>query len=187
MGPAFQPVGDRARWRVLYELLVPLKVGGVLTYDQMAAALDLDPTKDRTTIQLAMRRAARELEQVHKRATDAVPNEGYRIVEPEQHLGLARRHQRKAGKALVRGQSKVVNVDYNLIDPETRKAFEIVAGVFAAQIDFNRRMDVRQDNLEAALVAVTQRTEVQAERTDEEIAELRARLKRLEEQASGSE
>jgi phage shock protein A len=187
MGPAFEPVGDRARWRVLYELLVPLQVGGVLTYDEMATALGLDPRTDRRTVQLAMRRAAQELLEVHKRAVDVIPNEGYRIVEPEQHLSLARRHQRKAGNALVRGQSKVVNVDYNRIDPETRKAFEIVAGVFAAQIDFNRRMDVRQDKLEAALAAVTRKTEAQAERTDEEIAELRARLKWLEEQSSGSE
>lgn len=179
----FQPVGSRARWRVLYDLLRPLRVGDLLTYDQMAAALELDPEADRHTIQLAMRRAARELETVNKHTVDVVVNKGYRVVEPEQQLGLARRHQRKASKSLVRGQSKVVNVDFNLIDPETRKAFEVMAGAFAAQLDFNRRMDVRQANLEKAVDAVAG----QADRTDEEIAELRARLRRLEEQTPESE
>lgn len=182
----FEPVGPRARWRVLYDLLAARKVGDVLTYDEMAAALDLDPSEDRQTIQLAMRRAGRELEQVDKHAVDVVVNKGYRIVEPEQQLGLAQRHRRKASRSLVRGQSKVVNVDFNLIDDETRKAFEIVASAFAAQLDFNRRIESRQVNLEKAVAAVTQQTEEQAERTDEEIAELRLRLRRLEEKSSES-
>jgi leucyl aminopeptidase len=177
----FRPVGDRPRWRVIYDLLRKLNVGDLLSYEEMGHALDLDADTDRLTIQLAMRRAARELEVVDKHAVDAVTNQGYRIVEPNEQAHLARRHQRKANRSLARGQSKVVNVDFNQIDPETRKAFEIMAGAFAAQIDFNRRMDVRQRNLEKAVEAVSARTEEKALRTDEELAELRARLRRLEE------
>lgn len=183
----FQPVGGRARWRVIYDLLKVRKVGDVIDYGEMGGALDLDPVKDRTTIQLAMRRAARELETVNKHAVDAVPTKGYRIVEPEEHVDLARRHQKKARKSLVRGHSKVVNVDFNAIDPEARKAFEIIAGAFAAQLDFNRRMDIRQANLERAVKAVTAQTEHQAQRTDDEIEQLKARLRRLEERRGSSE
>lgn len=186
MSKPFQPVGQRARWRVLYDLLRIRKVGDVLTYEDMATALDLDSTADRTKLQLAMRRAARELEVENKHAVDVVTNRGYRIIEPEQHLGLARRHQKKANRSLARGQSKVIHVDFNLMDDETRRAFEVVAGAFAAQIDFNRRMDVRQANLERAVKAVTRQTAEHAERTEEEIAQLRARLRRLEERTSGS-
>lgn len=182
----FKPVGDRARWRVIYDLLRKLNVGDILSYDEMGDALDVDPGKDRLTIQLAMRRAARELEVADKHAVDAVTNEGYRIVEPTEQAALAHRHQKKARRSLARGQSKVVNVDFNLIGPETRKAFEIMAGAFAAQIDFNRRMDIRQRHLEKAVEAVTVRTEENAQRTDEELAELRARLRRLEEKTSES-
>lgn len=184
---AFQPAGDRARWRVIYDLLRKREIGDLLSYDEMAAALDLDAVKDRTTIQLAMRRAARELESVDKRAADVVANEGYRIVEPGEHASLARRHQRKANRSLARGQSKVVNVDFNLIDAETRKAFEVMASAFAAQIAFNRRMDVRQANLERAVETVTRRSEEHAQRTEQEIEALRERLRRLEEKTSGSE
>lgn len=183
----FQPSGAQARWRVIYGLLRELDVGDMLSYDDMAHALDLDPVKDRTTIQLAMRRAARELETADKHAVDVVVNEGYRIVEPVEHADLARRHQKKANKSLVRGRSKVDNVDFNGMEPNARKAIELMAAAFAAQIDFNRRMDVRQANLEKAVEAVTKQSAENKQRTDEEIAELRARLRRLEERTSGSE
>lgn len=182
----FQPVGERARWATIYDLLCKVEVGGVLTYVDMAAALNLDADIDRHTLQLAMRRAAQELEEVDKKVADSVRNIGYRIVEPPEQLGLARRHQRKAGRSLRRGQSKAVNVDFNAVDAETRKAFEIVAAAFAVQMDFNRRLDVRQRNLEKAVEAVTRQTTVQQERTDAELVELRGRLARLEQQRRAS-
>lgn len=172
----FEPVGDTARWRTLYQLLVELKIGDVLTYEDMSAALDLDPLKDRHIIQVAMRRAAKELENTDKHATEAVPNVGYRIVEPEEHLTLARRQQRKSSKALARGQSKVINVDLSDVDPEVRKAFQVMASAFAMQMEFNRRTDVRQKKLEDALGSIRE----ESTQTAEEVAELRARLDRIE-------
>ena len=172
----FEPVGNQARWRTLYELLVEVEVGDVLDYPTMAEALELDPEDDRHTIQVAMRRAAKELETQDGHAVEAVPNSGYRVVVPEDHLKLARSHQQKATKSLQRGHSKVSNVDLSGVDPEVRRAFQVVASAFAMQMEFNRRTDVRQKKLEQALNAVQE----QSTRTDEEVAELRARLDRLE-------
>jgi hypothetical protein len=172
----FEPVGETARWRLLYAKLQKLSVGDVLTYEQMAEILDLDPLSDRHTIQVAMRRAANELEKVDKRAVEAVKNVGYRIVEPEEHLRLARGQQRRSSRALARGSSKVVNVDLSNVEPEVRQAFQVVAAAFAMQMDFNRRTDVRQRKLEEALGAIRE----DSTQTAEEVAELRARLERLE-------
>lgn len=183
---AFEPVGEQARWRILYSLIKDVAVGGVLTYEEMATALDLDPLKDRTPIQLAMRRAARELETVDKRAVDAVTNQGYRVVQPEGHLVLAKRHQKKANQSLRRSYSKVINIDQNGIDPGLRRVAEVTATALSAQMDFIRRVDVRQTNLEKAVEAVTQQTEKRAQRTSEEIAALHDRLRRLEEKTSKS-
>lgn len=180
----FLPAGDVARWRVLYEILKPCQVDDVVTYEQMGKALDLHPVKDRHIIQMAMRRAAKEFEEVDKHAVDAVKNVGYRVVQIKEHLHLARRQQKRAGRALKSGRSKVVNVDFNEIDPETRKAFEVVARAFSMQMDFNRRLDVRQKRLEDVVQSVEQRTlrnEESAKRSEEEIAELKRRLARLEE------
>ncbi len=173
----FESIGDRARWRLVYEdILVKKPVGGIVTYDEMGEALDLDPEGDRHAIQMAMRRAARELEQVDKHAVDAVPNKGYRIIEAVEHMQLARRQQRKSHHALQAGHSKVVNVDLTALDPETRQAFEVVARAFAAQMDFNRRIDIRQRRLEGALSTILERHD----RSEEEIAALKERLERLE-------
>ena len=176
----FEPAGETARWRILYDLLSGRTVGDVLNYEVMAEALDLDPIEDRHTIQLAMRRASKQLELENKHAVEAVQNVGYRIVEPEEHLRLARGQQRRSSRALARGHSKVVNVDLSNVDPEVRNAFQVVASAFAMQMEFNRRTDVRQKKLEDALDAVREKST----RTDEEVAELRARLDRLERDTS---
>jgi hypothetical protein len=179
----FEPAGQQARWRTLYQRLRKVNVGDVLTYEEMGALLQLDPVVDRHTLQMAMRRAAQELEKVDKHAVDSVVNTGYRVVEAADHVMLAKRHQRKAGKSLVRSHSKVVNVDLNNASPELRHVLEVGAAVLSAQMDFNRRMDLRQSNLERVVQAVATKTD----HTDEALAELRDRLVRLEQRkTSGS-
>lgn len=178
----FTPAGDRARWRILYDLLVSRQPDDVVPYDELAEALDLHPVDDRHAIQMAMRRAAKEYEVLDKRAVEAIPNTGYRIVEAEEHLRLAKGQQKRSSKALARGQSKVVNVDLSNVEPEVRRAFDVVAQAFAMQMDFNRRTDVRQKRLEQAVNSITERHD----RSEAEIEELRQRLERIEKGREGS-
>lgn len=172
----FQPRGSIARWRLIYDLLTAKNIDDSITYDEMAAMLKLHPVEDRHAIQMAVRRAAKEYEETDLRALEPIPNEGYRIVEPEEHLRLAQGQQKRSNKALQRGHSKIVHVDMNGLAPDVRKAFEVVAQAFAMQMDFNRRTDIRQRRLEEAIQSVSQRSE----RSEEEIQELRKRLERLE-------
>jgi len=136
----------------------------------------MDPATDRHRIQMTVRRAAQEHEREDKRALDAVPNVGYRIVKANEHLILAHRQQRRSSRALARGHSKAINVDLSNVDEATRHALDVVAQAFALQMDFNRRFDVRQRRLEGALSSVNEK----AARSEGEIAELKARLERLE-------
>lgn len=173
---AFKPVGERARWLDVYDLLQAAEVNSIVTYDAMATALGLDADKDRTLLQGVMRQAAKHHEKVDKRAVVAVANKGYRVVEPSEHLGLARRHQVRSARSLKRGHSKAVNVDLSKIEPEARKALEMVAQVISLQMDFNRRAESKlaaHDRAIAALTAATERTEAERE-------EFRERLERLE-------
>jgi hypothetical protein len=183
MNAPFQPIGVIARWRTIYSLLVARQVDDVLDYGTMAAALDLNVAEDRYIMQASMRRAAKEFEQVDKHAVVAIPGVGYRIVEPEEHLVLAKAQQRRSSRALVRGYSKVTNVDMSDLTPANRMLFQAVAQAFAMQQDFNRRTDIRQAKLEEALDGIREKTV----RTDDEIAELRARLNRLEEERDDGE
>lgn len=172
----FEPLGNRARWRILYEILSKKPTGATVTYEELAAGLDLDPDDDRHAIQMTMRRAAKESESEDKRALESVQNVGYRIVEAEEHLRLARSQQKRAGRALVRGKSKVVNVDLNGVDPEVRKAFEVVAQAFSMQMEMIHRTNIRQANLEDVISTINERSD----RSESEIAALRERLERLE-------
>lgn len=172
----FDPIGERARWRVIYDHLVNVPVDDVITYERMAHLLDLDAEQDRHAIQMAMRRAARELEEADKRAVESVPNLGYRVVRAPEHLRLAQQQQRRSRKALVRGQSKVVNVDMSALDPEARKAFEVVGRAFSMMMDLHRRLDTRQQRLEDTVEEIVGRSD----RSEAEIAALKERIARLE-------
>lgn len=176
MTQPFVPIGTRARWRIIYDLLREIPVDGILTYETMGEALELDPVDDRHTMQVAMRRAAQELEIQDGHAVTAEVGVGYRIVQVSEHLTLARSQQRRSNRALARGHSKVTNVDLTGVEPEVQKAFHVVASAFAMQMDFNRRLDVRQRNLEESLQTMSTKTE----RTAEELAEVQARLDRLD-------
>lgn len=172
----FQPSGDRARWRVIYDMLARCDVGSVITYEEMASELDLDPINDRHAIQMAMRRASKEFEEERKHAVKPLPNVGYRVAAEPEHLDLAKAQQKLASKALVRGKSKVVNVDLNKLEPDVRSAFQVVARAFSMQMEMSRRLDARQDNLEQVVRDITDR---QA-RSDDEVSALTARLAAIE-------
>ncbi|MDX3314641.1 hypothetical protein P1S61_37440 [Streptomyces sp. ME08-AFT2] len=172
----FEALGQEARWRAIYALLRPLGVGEIITYERMAEVLELDDDADRVTIRAALYRAAREYEQIDKHAVEAVKNVGYRVVEASEHLKLAQRRQKRAGRQLKRGHDHVVHVDFNGMEPEVRKGFEVTAHAFSMLMDYNRRFDVRQKRLEKVVQETGQRTE----RNEAEIAELKNRLARLE-------
>jgi hypothetical protein len=176
----FEPLGEQARWRTVYELLTATPMNGVITYKELGDALVLDPDSDRKSIQDAMRRAAKQHEVTDKRAAEVVPDIGYRVIEPREHIDVARRFQRKSGRALVRGHSQAVNVDLNGVEPEVRNALELLGHAFTLQMDFNRRFEGKQARLERTIREIADSQAEDRKRTAEEVAELRARLARLE-------
>lgn len=173
----FQPAGERARWRVIYEdLLVQAQPGDVVTYEQLGQALELDPVQDRHLIQMAMRRAMREHLVVNSRASVAVPGVGYQVVEPRAQLELAGRHQVKARRSVGRGHDQVVFVDASGMDQATRALFEIAATRLAQQDEAIRRLDMRQRKLDRQVAAATSAQQVAGDK----IAELLSRVEALE-------
>lgn len=177
MTKLFEPIGDRSRWQVIYDLLVKLNVGGVVTYVEIGEALDLDPVVDRNKIAGAMRKAADEYLHENRRAVEVVPNIGYRVVEATEQLRIARRYQKKAGRALQAGHSQVTHFDPTGLEPNVRAGFELLARAFAQQADMNERFTRQGAKLRQELDSIQVRTE----RTEDELAMIRDRLARLEE------
>lgn len=161
------------RWRLLYDLF---QRTDLVTYKQAADTLGLDAERDRKAIQKAMARAGEELEQADKRALRPVPNVGYRVAEPNEHIALAREYQAKSQHAIERGVSKVVNVNLNGMDPAARNLTMAVAQVLCRQADMMNRFDLRQQKTEEQMREIIARQN----RSEAETAELRERLARLE-------
>ena len=179
----FTPVGNRARWRVIYDALANLEPGDVLTYGRAAELLDLHEDRDRHAIQEAVRRAGTENERVNKRVIEPVRNIGYRVIRAAEHAGIAKRFQRKSVVAIRAGASKVVNVRLDELDQPQRNAVAAMAALFARQEAAIAAIDVRQKNVED-VVAVTTR---KVDRNEAEVAELRARLEALEQRNAPKE
>jgi len=176
----FKPLGDQARWRTVYEIFRKTDTGKLVTWKQLGDALALDPVKDRAKIIGAVKRAAKEHEVKDKRAIDNVRGDGYMPVDATGSLVVARKQQVKSGRALARGHSTAVNVDLNGTSPEVRKALEILAGQFDAQLEFNRRIAGKQLRMEEDLKAIRDSQQESQERTDAETEALKERLARLE-------
>lgn len=158
-GAPFRPVGDVARWRVLYALMRPLGPGQVLTYEKMADALSLHPDRDRHVLQMAARRAMKELLEVDHRAVDAVRGEGYRIAAPAEHNALARQRNRRARNQLRSGHSIATKVDLTGLNTEQIGALELIARGFAHQMEINERMARKQAQHDEAIGLLMQRVD----------------------------
>lgn len=166
----FKPAGEKARWRIIYDLLEPLQVGGVLTYKEMAEALDLDlnAATSRHTIQMAVQRALKELLEEHHRTCEPVVNVGYRVVEPAHHLTLAEGRQRRARKQIRQGYDIATKVDLTGVDPTVRAALETLALGFSRQMEINRRMERRQRRHSDAIALLQQQVaDLQQSREEE--------------------
>lgn len=172
----FEPLGIKARWELLYEMLKDKKPGDVVTFAEMSDALNLDEVLDRQKILGAFPRAAKELLEKDLRALESVRGVGYRVAQPQEHLGLAVKHRRRASRALVKGHAKVTHVDMSQLDPNTRAAFEAVGRGFELQMQFNRRTTQRMTEVEQLMQQFSQ----DKDRSDAEIADLQRRLDRLE-------
>ena len=172
MSDAFQPIGEKSRRATIIEYLAPLPYGTTVEYGALENELGID----RAAVQSAVNDAKPGLEREHRKSVVAVPNVGYRIVQPNEHHGLAIVHQRKSLRALRRSLSKVNHVDASRLTEGERAAVTLAATGIAMQLDYMRRNDIRAKRHEDMIAA----TQQQSTRTADEVADLKARLSKLE-------
>lgn len=176
MSKDFEPKGDEPRWKAIWPLFENAAEDDVVTYDELADALGVDAKHDRVAIQGVVGQLRRKLLVKTEKAFVPVANKGYRIVKAGEHFDLAQVEQKKARRRLKRTHDLVVYTDRNGMDPTHRGKLDLAERLVAAQINFNRRTDLRLKNLEKASEAATSHFE----RSDEEAAALRERVERLE-------
>jgi len=174
----FEPIGEVARWQTIYKRLRAGQVGEVIEYSELE---EMFPDATRAVIQGSMRRAAREFEITDKHAVEAVKNRGYRIVQPVEHMRLAKNYQRRSSRSLVRAANKVTHVDLSALTPEVKATFALMATALSQQQETMRRLNIGQKRLQEQVDSIKEQSKL----TDDEVAVLRERLDKLENRLTG--
>jgi hypothetical protein len=89
----FQPKGEIAEWRMIYErLLEDADFGQIITYAELDEALGRTFIDNRSPIY----RAREDLGSIRKRWLEPVPGVGYRVTNPTDHVRVSVSHRRKS-------------------------------------------------------------------------------------------
>lgn len=182
MSAGFQPIGERARWRVLVDLFCAVPRGELVEFPRIADAIGLDPDRDRKALRAAVRQAGPVLSAEHDRSVIAVRGRGYRVALPDEHVDLAAGQQRRSSRALVRAKRHVDHVDLSGMSEDGRRLVVAAATVLGYQQQQIKRLDLRQSDLESAMRTVMQRTD----RTNEEIERIQGQVERMQRQLDES-
>lgn len=148
----------------------------MLTYVQAAEALGLDAEQDRKAIQDAMAGARRKLLAKNGRALRVVPDVGYRLVAPNEHVTLAREKKERGRRQINTGLEVLTGTDLTGLSPEAKEAVLAERNSFSRIVDYIVASERRQRKTEAAVDEI----KGQVARTAEETAEVKERLARLE-------
>jgi hypothetical protein len=175
--PPFEPVLDRPRWSYALDLLRQHEVGETVSYEDLASAIQSDK---RSVIQSAVRQAGQRLLTEDMRAIEAVPNRGYRIVQPEEHLRLSRSQGRRSQSALTKGRDVASYTDLNGMDPAMRAVVLATAQGFNRMHDMLRSTNRQLASLGRAQAALEKRVNEASVSNDDRLARLEAQIAELQ-------
>ncbi len=147
---------------MVYDAMQGLDVGDVLTYAAIAQALGADMF--RPAHRSPFYRAANVWGAEQQRAFMAVPNLGYRVVEPAEHEIMARYKHRRSRRQLNKGREVLHRADRSALNPEEVERFDRLEHTMGRQLDMIRRLDARQVKTERVVQASRQEITATAER-----------------------
>ena len=107
----------------------------------------------RAFLQCSDDRAQQELESAHQRTLACVRNVGYRIVEANEHEGLARHHHKKSRRQLKKASRRLSSADRSALTTEEAERVDRLESTVARHSDLLRRLDRRTETLETAVDA----------------------------------
>lgn len=168
----FDTIGERARWRDVYDRLASMEIGDLLTYEELTEITGTPLDQARSDFD----RAKKELETNNSRTMANVRKTGYRMVEAVEHIDLARHHQKKARRQIVRAKRRAHSADRARLGHEDRARVDTMENNLALQETILRRTVKRLDAVEV---------ETKREKRQRREAEtmLEARIARLEKRA----
>lgn len=171
----FEVKGDRPQWQVIYDYLSTMAVGDVVKDEELAALL---PDAAEGSVGTAYRRAVRQVEDDLKRTFTRVRTVGYRMVDANEHEGLARGHHKRAKRQLKTAKRKAVSADRSRLTREERARLDAVELNLSRQIEMTNRLTARVDKVENDLKAARRELRVDSAHLADRVDQLAALLER---------
>lgn len=149
MSNLFTPKGAVAQWRTVYEHLITLSVGDVITHEQLAGLI---PEAAESSIRQAFYRAVKELEDENSRTFASVRGVGYRMAEAREHEGLAQNHHRRSRRQLGRARRKLISADRSRLTADEKSRFTALEVHVSQQQAMLRRLSAKQQAMQTVQV-----------------------------------
>jgi hypothetical protein len=123
------------RWQHIMPLFERREYGDVITYEDLEQALD---GASRLIVQNVVRAMSKRLLRDHQKAIQAVMNQGYRIIEPKEHLSASQDRKERARRQATQALDLVTYVDRTALDMEEQKRVERTEVAAAALLQWMR-------------------------------------------------
>lgn len=126
----FEPKGSRALRVIITEMAAQASYGDVLTFTELAQAIDVeDNDVGRAQVRQAVSAARPLLLSDHGRALVAVRGKGYRVALPGELAGIAQDHRRRADRQISKALAVVDQADMTAATEDERRRFQAVGVV----------------------------------------------------------
>lgn len=149
MSNLFKPKGAVAQWRTIYEHLLTLSVGDLVTHEQLNGLL---PDAAEGSVKPAFYRAVKELEDENSRTFASVRGIGYRMAEAREHEALAQGHHRRSRRQLGKARRKLVSADRSRLTADEKSRFTALEVHVSQQQAMLRRLSAKQAQMHTAQV-----------------------------------
>jgi hypothetical protein len=148
---------EQAQWKTIFDYLVTMRIGDVVTYKKLEELLPDVPV---TSVRPAFYQAQKAMQDAKLRTFVVVRGEGYRMVEANEHEGLARGKHKSAKRLVAKAQRIAASADRSRLTADERRRIDALEHHLAAHADMLKRLDARQDRIEQR-VAFTEKDSVQ--------------------------
>ncbi len=152
----FKPVGEKAQWKIVFDVFEQTTPGDTVSYRTLADALGMMVKGDLPRIQAAARKAGAELLRRRDRAVEAVTGEGYRVVPAAHQISMAGGQIERATNSLDKGRDLTTNIKMDELNEGDRALVQVVALGFAQVATYARQIGRRLTDHEDRLTDIEQ-------------------------------
>jgi hypothetical protein len=141
----FPAKGSRALRVIVAEMAAGASFGDVLTFTELAQAIDVaDDEAGRAQVRQAVSAARPLLLNDHGRALVAVRGKGYRVARPGEMAGIAQDHRQRADRQIGKALAIIDKADMTAATEEERRRFQAVGLVIR---NLSNRMNSAEQRL----------------------------------------